>query len=153
MSLAALGCDPEQTWTEADGTDGPGIGLGTIGYSPDGGMYLCVQAKAAISQYDACVLQDTFRANPLTTTNGDIGATVCFPQVAMANHSYGWGLVAGKGRVNTDGTGAANESMGTSGTAGQIHGSTSNVLGGMHLTKADGASNGECIVMFPTIVN
>ena len=101
MSLAALGCDPEQTWTEADGTDGPGIGLGTIGYSPVGGMYLCVQAKAAISQYAACILQDTFRANPVTTTNGDMGGTICIPQVALANHSYGWGLVAGKGRVNT----------------------------------------------------
>ena len=153
MALAALGCNPEQTWTEADGTDGPGIGLGALGYSPDGGIYLCVQAKAAVSQYAACILQDTFRANPLTTTNGDIGGTICIPQVALANHSYGWGLVAGKGRVNTDGTGAANESMGTSATAGQIHGSTSNVIGGMHLTKADGASNGECIVMFPTIVN
>ena len=116
-------------------------------------MYLCVQAKAAVSKYSACVLQDTYRANPVTTTNGDVGATICIPQVAMANHDYGWGLVAGKGRVRTDGTGAANESMGTSGTGGQIHGATSNVIGGCHLTKADGASDGEVIVMFPAIVN
>ena len=112
-----------------------------------------MQAKNAVDQYDACVLQDTFRANPLTSNNGDIGATVCILQVALANHSYGWGLVAGKGRVHTDGTGTANESMGTTTTAGRIHGTTSNVIGGMHLTKADGSSDGECIVMFPHIVN
>ena len=48
MSLAALGCNPEQTWTEADGTDGPGDQFGGAGLqrrtAPS--IYVCL-AKAA----------------------------------------------------------------------------------------------------------
>ena len=151
MTLAALGCNPEATGASLD--DLGGASLGTLGYSSDGGIYMCIRAKGDVAQYAGCVLQDSFQANQVTTTYGDIGATICIPQVAIADDDYGWGLVAGKGRVHTDGTGTANESMGTSATAGQIHGTTSNVIGGMHLTKADGSNDGECIVMFPAIVN
>ena len=67
MSLAALGCNPEETRTEAE------HGLGTLGYSNDGGIYRYVKAQGAIERWGACVIRGLWEAAPLTTSNENAG--------------------------------------------------------------------------------
>ena len=102
MSLAALGCDPTQTWERSDGTDGPGASPGDLRYSGSA-IYLCVEADAALRQYSACFLKGVFKAREGTDALAHGGVPVCVPQTAIANGHYGWGLVFGKGRVLSDG--------------------------------------------------
>ena len=45
MSLAALGCNPEAKGASL--ADIGGAALGTLAYSPDGGMYIAVRSDGA----------------------------------------------------------------------------------------------------------
>ena len=146
--LAAAGCNPTETWTKTDGTEGPGMAPGALGYSPDGAMFLCVKAKAAIAQYDLCRLEDGFEANKVTNTD-PAGVILCIPQVAIADNAYGWALVAGAGRVKSGGSVGANAGLKV-GADGQVIATANNdTIHGIYMTAADGSSNGPCVCMFP----
>ena len=156
--LGSMGCNPDQTWQRADGADGPGATLGSLGYSHGGGLFLCVHASGAIRKWSACYLHGNYRATEGTDTDARPGVPVVIPQIAIANNHYGWALVAGQGRVRSDGavrsghgysfTNAANKE-------GELdeHAGTTGWLGGMFATANDGANDGPCILMFPTVLN
>ena len=108
MSLLAMGCDPEQKWENADGSDGPGARLGALAYSPSSGMYVCVQAAEHIAQYAVCLITGDFQLRELDATDDvNIPDQCCFPQVGLSNNDYGWGLVWGHGFGIANGTSIA----------------------------------------------
>ena len=101
MSLAALGCNPEDNGSSLD--DVGGHQPGTLAFSPDGGLYVCIQASEACAQYDTCAIVGNWRVKPYDSTDdANDYAALCIPQVALANAAYGWGLVFGNGKGRAD---------------------------------------------------
>ena len=127
--------------------------LGTLGYSNDGGLYVYVRAQGAIVQWGACIVRVRWDALQVTTSNGTAGGNIVIPQFAIPDDDYGWAMVQGTGRVRTDGTGTASEALGTHTIAGELQGTTTNLVAGIILTAADSANDGPMICMFPKIVN
>ena len=157
MSLAALGCNPEHTWTVSNGVVGgsnptSAADLGTLAYSPDGGLYVCVQATEAIRANALCSLQ---AGNTIAVgdVSDDPGTAYCIPQAAIASGARGWGLVSGNGLVGATATAVTASSIGTiSGTAGRVvTGSTTDTIAGMTYPADAGtaAKDIACSVMFP----
>ena len=151
-ALAALGCDPTATGDDIDVLGG--ASLGTIGYSNDGGLYMAIKAQGAISQYELCFIAAGFEAIPKGTNATAYGRPCCIPQLDISDDEYGWGLVAGAGRVRTDGGVAnnngfqldtTNEELDTAAAGGDP------VIVGMVATGADGANDGPMICMFPSV--
>ena len=101
MSLAALGCNPEDTGSSLD--DVGGLQPGTLAFSPDGGLYVVVQASEAVAAYDTCLMEGNWRVRPFDNTDdANLATALCIPQVALANGAYGWGLVFGNGSARAD---------------------------------------------------
>ena len=99
MSLAALGCNPEDTGASLD--DVGGHQPGTLAFSPDGGLYCLFQAGEAIAQYDTCLVYGAWRVRPLDVADDHSASTMlCIPQVEVANAHYAWGLVFGNGTAS-----------------------------------------------------
>ena len=148
MSLAAFGCNPEDTGASLD--DVGGHQPGTLAYSPDGGIYVVVQASEAVAAYDTCLIEGIWRVRPLDSQDDDdLALQVCIPQVALANGAYGWGLVFGNGKARA----SADMAAGVSGPLyptrdeGKLAGATSTDdlhLTGVYKTEvdADGAPAG-----------
>ena len=149
--LAAAGCNPHRTETSLD--DMGGFALGALAYSPDNGMYILVEADAAITQYDLCQIEGDFGVNRATT--GDVaGSSYCVPQAAIANGSYGWGLIVGSGRVRASAAAiTAGAGFGASIAAnGQIEDAdTTNTVAGVLLPADAGtaARSVACNLFFP----
>ena len=103
MSLAALGCNPEDTGASLD--DVGGHQPGTLAFSPDGGLYCLIQASEACAQYDTCFIHGNWQVGPYDNATSDEGnrpLKLCIPQVELANAAYGWGLVFGNGFAIAD---------------------------------------------------
>lgn len=159
--LAALGCNPAHKWTITGvgqaakvGGENPqnAVRLGTLGYSPDGGLYRCVQAAEAVEAYALASFRPGYRVG-LATNGAEAGESYGIPQVALANGEYGWALVDGDGRINVTAAAiAATNYVSISGTDGRVvTGSTANNVAGI-LVAADGgtaARSVPCSVMFP----
>ena len=97
MSLAALGCNPDDKGT-ADEVGGHQPG--TIAFSPDGGMYVLIQASEAIAQYDTCHIHGAWQISPMDAANDNhLSNELCIVQAdgGLANGDFGWGLVYGNG--------------------------------------------------------
>ena len=153
MSLIALGCDPGAKWTvDSDGKiagDDPTVAVaaGTLAYSPNGGLYVCIQADGAVGQYQACQIYGNWQAAAITTTNGTEAVKICIPQVALANNEYGWGLVWGNGQLEVGANCAANAQLYTTGNGGRLDdGATAIHISGAQLTAARGGGNGPALV-------
>ena len=101
MSLAAFGCNPEDTGASLD--DVGGHQPGTLAYSSDGGIYCLVRASEAVAAHDTCLVEGAWRVRPLDLSD-DTGlpSAICIPQVALANGAYGWGLMFGNGMARAD---------------------------------------------------
>ena len=137
MGLAALGCDPDRVTTTAE------FALGTLGFSPDGGLYVYVQADGAIDDGEACQIQGDFQAVPITTTNGTESNAICFPQEDIADNSYGWGLVFGKGNASVGASCAASVQLYTTANGGQLDDAATAIhIHGVQLTTARSATAG-----------
>ena len=98
MSLAALGCNPEDRHgSGSDGADGPGASPGDLRYSGSE-IYLCVEADAALRAVQRLFPQGRVSRLARGPTRWRMAACpVCVPQTAIANGHYGWGLVFGQG--------------------------------------------------------
>ena len=126
MSLAAIGCNPSFKWSlDANGVvggDNPDHAqkLGTLGFSPSGGMYVVLQAMGAVAKGGFCLLKGRFEAQPATTTLATHAFSCAIPQIALADDEYGWGLVWGEGDVIGAAIAAAATELSTSGTAGRV---------------------------------
>ena len=130
MSLAALGCNPDVTGASL--ADMGGHAAGTLAFSPDGGLYILVQAsESGIDAYDCCIITGNWQIRPLDATDdANLSCSICFPQVAPSDDEYVWGLVYGNGFGTADadidvsaGTNlyATNDEGNLTGTAGNIH--------------------------------
>lgn len=123
--FAALGCNPEDTGASLD--DIGAASLGTLAYSPKG-IYIALQADGAITQGQLTLIQGNWQGK-VEVVSVD-GAPVCFPQVAVTDDHYFWGLVLGSG------TGLAGEAI-TAGArlyAGSTAGDLVDTAGTRHLT-------------------
>ena len=156
--LAALGCNPSHTWTFADGKAGgdnpaSAMPLGTLAYSPDGGLYRCVEAAAAITQYATCGIKGAWKAE-VSTASLAVGARCGVAQAAIANGARGWLLVDGDGQVSVAASTAAETSLGAI-AAGALDDQTTDLIAGIQLTAARGTGAGPapCTVQWPFKLN
>ena len=145
----AMGCNPQEPGSSLEAIGG--FALGSLIHSPDGNVYICVQADGAIAQYDLCALEAGFQIDQAGT--GDAaGSQYCIPQVAMSNNQYGWALICGSGRVKASGAAVTNSNFGTIAGAGTVStGSTTDTVAGLSYPADSGtaARNIACHVMFP----
>ena len=138
MSLAAIGCNPSFKWTlDANGLvggDNPDHAqrLGTVGYSPSGGMFVVVQAMGAVAKGAFCLVKGDFAAQQATTALATHAFSCAIPQVALADDELGWGLVFGHGDVIGLAIAADAQELSTSSTAGAVDdGDTAGRIGGL----------------------
>lgn len=143
------------------GTSTDGVGalftLGQTVKATDGGLYMYVQAEAAITQYDCVTIDENFQAQPVTTTlatevSGDAGNFYGFAQVAFADNDFGWVALKGSNircRVVADTT--ADVMLYTSATAGVLTSVSAGVLlnGLVTVTTTSVATNIEVIASNP----
>lgn len=150
--LQALGCDPTAKGQSID--DIGGAALGSIGYSEDGRLWIAVQANGAVSQYELCFLGGGFQATPKGTNVTGYGRPCAVPQQAFADNDYGWMLIAGEGRVRTDGSVASGDGLELNATDEELDTAAAGatpIINGMVATGDDGADDGPVLVMFPSV--
>ena len=133
-----MGCNPAFTWTVdslgAVGGDNPDHAqrLGTLGFSPGGGMYVAVKAMGAVAKGGFCLLKERFEVQAATTSLATHAFSCAIPQVALADDEYGWALVWGDGDVIGLAIAANAQELSTSGTAGSVDdGDTAGRIGGL----------------------
>lgn len=152
MSLAALGCNPQHKGTSL--ADIGNVRLGTLAYSPDGGLYMAVRARGAVTAYTACTIRSNLDVAHCDSGDDDVGWSYCIPQVALADDEYGWGLVFGHGlvRVSAHATTAGESQSASIQADGLLEDAdgTDDIAGIMLAVNASTAArNNECFVMFP----
>ena len=165
--FAALGCNPNARWTvdltnpaqpKIEG-DNPGsaTALGTLAYSPDGGMFLCVQADGAIAEGDLCQIENGFQIDQATTAS-PLGSIIGVATAVFANNEYGWLQVFGKSRVQVNsGSNHAASIRVSIGDDGEIANASTDVdtVAGI-TTSASSGSDGrltDCFLFFPKKVS
>ena len=140
MALAALGCNPTATGDSLD--DIGGVALGTLAFSPAGGMYIAVKADGAIAQYDACVMEGGYAIDQLNAGAADIGNVICIPQVAIADDEYGWALIFGTGTARAGAAVAVGGQVSAHATDGRLDDATTHEIGpAAWVEAATGAGN------------
>ena len=146
--FAATGCNPSEKWSKTDGTDGPGVSVGTLAYSPDGGMYLCVKADGAIAKL---AKRATSRIPRLRLTRLRRQARSSRPGRRFVSRKSRWPMkitagrwCSGRARFHVAANCAANVALYSSGTAGRMDDASSNQhrLPGVFLSAARGGSAG-----------
>ena len=98
MSWAALGCNPSQGWTDP-ATDPIAVPVGTLSFSQDGNIWMCVQAAQAEGIGVAGEIDANFRFQRRVGAANTGSRRLCFPQRVFADEEYGWALVWGTGLV------------------------------------------------------
>ena len=144
MSLAPFGCNPTDHGSSLD--DIGGFSLGSLAYSPDGGIYVAIRAQGAVPEGGVCAIKGDWDADPITTTTNTAAAgieSLCVVQEALADNDYGWGLVFGNGNILVAASCAANTALHATTTAGRVDDAASvGHIGGIQLTTARSASVG-----------
>lgn len=95
MSLAALGCNPNHRWTISSGVAGgdnptSAVALGSLGYSNDGGIFVCVQASGAIGANKLISIQPGWQAIQRDSADIVHGTSLGASSDAFADDEYGW---------------------------------------------------------------
>lgn len=83
--------------TNSPDNPGPPFALGTHALGSDGSEYVFVKASAAIAQYAAVAIPQTFLVTVLTLANVQALSPYGFAQVALASGEYGWVCIRGNG--------------------------------------------------------
>ena len=168
MSLAALGCNPNHTWTRSGantaaspyvyGGDNPTSRSepGALAYSPDGGMYRCIQASAALSKGEVCAITGIRAALVDTTGEQDLPLGICQAENGIASGAYGWVLVDGRGELQVGASAAANVRMFATSTGGQLDDAGTagtDEVTNIYLTADRAASAGlaPCVIYFGAV--
>lgn len=125
--------------------------LGQVEPASDGNTYIYVRANGTVAQYDACLLDEVFDAAPCTTTlSGAKPQAAVFPQVAIADNSYGWAVLKGISfEVNVLASCAADVKLYTTATAGSLDDTATDLVQGLVATEADGGSGGNVTCSAP----
>lgn len=154
MSLAAMGCNPDDRWTISNNViagDNPdhAAALGTLAFSPAGQMCVCVQADGAVGANKLAAIEAGWQADQVAGTQN--GARLGAATAAFADNEYGWLVVWGNATLTAGGAIAAGASLklDTSET-GDVVSQTDGHATGMHanVAIADNAT-GSCQLMFP----
>jgi len=146
MSNIQLGAMFTTTRTTNNPTDGgQGVALGSRVVAANGNEFIYVQAGAAIAQFDAVAVDESFAARPLTKALADAGEKICLAQVAFANTAFGWVQTRGLGRVNVSASVAADVLLYTTATAGRLSSTSASqtLVRGLVLTTARGGTDGD----------
>lgn len=133
--------------------------LGTRVEGTEGSVFVYCQANGAITGDGYVVFIDEgFQADMLETTisGTEFGSRVGVAKHAFADNEYGWIQIAGTCDIRVAASAAANTTLNTTATAGQLD--DDNLVGsenvdGLILTTANGGSagNAEGVLNFPTI--
>ena len=127
MSLAAAGCDPQATWAKTDGTDGPGVTVGTMAYSPSGGIYGAVQASGAMASQRLVAIEANYQAELASSGAGLIhGAMLGVTETAFANDDFGWVKIWGLAECRAGGASSAGAALTPHSVAGEAASATAN---------------------------
>lgn len=121
--------------------------------------YIYVKAAAAITQYAACTIDESYNATMVTDTLSAPGAgqgkLVCVPQIAMTSGYYGWALVLGTGKVLGAASCVKFTQLTTSATSGVLDDATTSgleVVEGLTLSETlTGAAAAACVLSYPYI--
>lgn len=140
----------------SDLEDGKGFGLGDRYCSHDGKEYVFVQANGAISQYDAVIIDESYQADQLDTTNSGsgFGDLVGVAPFAFADDDYGWVQVKGPCTVNVGSSCATNTQLNSTGTAGRIDDDAavgSEDITGIVTTGAESSNTAAAMLNYPTV--
>ncbi len=140
MSLAALGCNPNQSGPSLE--DIGGVTLGTLAFSPDGGLYVAVQAGQVISPYACAAISGDWELRAMDLSDdANLSMAICFPQVRIENDAYGWGLVFGNGFGIAAAAIAAGAILYPHNTEGRISSTAAALhLNGVHARAAQGSA-------------
>lgn len=113
--------------------------LGEIVHGTNGSVWVYAQAGGVIAQYDVCVLDETFQAVAITTTNAAAGWSVAAAQVAFADNEYGWFCRSGTGvKINVLTLAAADGPLYTTATAGKLDDTATTLVSGLQITTTAG---------------
>lgn len=117
-----VGAKPDDTYTSSQMTQsGKGFGLGDRFTDNDGKEWVFVQASGAITGAGyICIIDETYQAAMLSTSNDARGDICGVPAVAFADDDYGWLQVKGPCVIRVAASAAANVRLNTTATAGQI---------------------------------
>jgi hypothetical protein len=146
MANVQLGAMLTTTRTTNDPTNGgQGVALGSRFVAANGNEFIYVQAAAAIAQFDAVAVDETFAARPLTKALADAREKIGIAQVAFANTAFGWVMIRGLGRLAVLASCAADVVLYTSATAGSLDddATSQTLIRGIVLTTARGGTNGD----------
>lgn len=155
--MQRIGLDVLNTLTSAQLDEGKGFALGDRSQNADGKEYVYVQANGAITGAGyVVVIDETYQAAMLSTSNDARGDLVGVAPVAFADDDYGWIQVKGPCVIRVAASAAANARLNTTATAGQIDDdgtSTAFSLEGIYLTTANGgaAATAAGILNYPII--
>ncbi len=136
--------------------------LGTVSVDNEGGRWRYVQANGALTIYDAVKIDNDFQAVQLTTTvSGSEPTNVGIAQVAFSDNEYGFvfegpggGLGSGI-KVNTLASAVADSKMYTTGTAGAIDDTATDLIQGLTIVTTNGGSTAavECYAACKLVTN
>ncbi len=159
--MVCAGFNVTQTLTSAQLDEGKGLNLGDRASTPDGKVYVYVQANGAITGDGYVVsIDESYQA---VMTDTDTAATVAEGQsigvaeVAFADDDYGWVQIYGACGVRSEQDALANAKLGPTADAGQVDdaGSVGSAyIVGMHFGTATGgadAVNATAFINYPRI--
>ncbi len=151
MTLAALGCNPEETLAKDKWEDKGLPPLGTLAYSPGKGMFIACQADGAIAAGDLVQIEAGYQIDQMTTSSA-AGVQGGVAPVAMVDDAYGWVQVFGDAMVRATAAAVTASNYGTVGGNGQVvTGSTTDTISGITYEADTGtaARRIACQLSFP----
>ena len=107
MSLAAIGCNPDFRWTIVSSVvagDNPDHAqpVGTLAYSPSGGLFVAVQAGNTIAANLLATIEAGFRARSRDSADAVKGCSMGATTAIISNNEYGWVQVWGMAELRAD---------------------------------------------------
>lgn len=159
MTIGQNAVGPEFTVVQTLGTAvnvHPEFELGTRMKSGDGKEYVFVQANGAITANDVCLLDESFQADQIDTTNSAsaFGQAVGVAPATFADNDYGWMQVYGACTVNVATSAAVNTALNSTATAGRIDDdatSGAEVVDRLVTTGAESSNAAAAWANYPTV--
>ena len=112
--MYSLGIDPDKRTDDAE------FAVGAKGYTDDGRGWVYVKADGAIRANNMAVIDEDFKAKPITTSIDQPGIPCGQSTEAFADDDYGWMGRDGKFRAEVNGAVAAGGVAGATSETGRI---------------------------------
>lgn len=159
MTVGQNAIGPDFTATFTAGTSVgvfPPWELGTRLIGASGKEYVYVQANGAITANDVVIMDESFQADQIDTTNsaGAVGDRAGVAPATFADDDYGWIQVYGACTVNVATSAAANTKLNTTATAGRVDDdatSGAETIFGLVTTAAEASNAAAGMLTYPII--